>query len=77
MKTLLAAIGSTEESSFGEMCNALGDDCPDKGDKTAWHTLFNMINIAEEEELVEVHRNGTKIDGLILTEAGITELKNG
>lgn len=68
--TVLKAIGSTEASMFNEFCSQLGDNCPEKGDKTAWSTLFRIIDQAEERNLVEVNRVGRNIESLILTESG-------
>lgn len=68
--TILKAIPSTEPATFRELCSALGSDKPEKGDKRAWWELFSSIEKLEKQELIEVDRNGTSIDTLILTEAG-------
>lgn len=75
LTTLLKAIGSTEESSFNEICQGLGDDCPEKGDSKAWSELFSAISRAERQDLIEVSRVSGKIDGAILTDSGTAMLK--
>lgn len=73
---LLDAIGSTEPSSFNEFLHALGDEAPEREDKTGWRKLFKAIEKAAEDGLIEVSRAGTKIDSLILTEAGIARVRH-
>lgn len=65
---LLGHIGSTEETTFNELCRALGDDCP--GEKSEWRKLFQRINDLERQCYIEVSRLNGKIDGIILTESG-------
>lgn len=66
----LNCIGSTEETTFGELCQALGDDCPEKGDRQGWASLFKTIKDAERAGLIEVSRSEGGIDGIILTPDG-------
>lgn len=73
LKTLLSAVGSTEETTFGELCSALGDDRPE--DKSEWRDLFLSIDAAENNGQIEVSRSGRQIDSLILTESGVAALK--
>lgn len=75
LNTLLKSIGSTEESSFNEICQALGDDCPEKGDSVAWGELFRLIDSAEKSGLIEVSRTNRRTDSAILTEAGAARVK--
>ena len=49
---LLECVGSTEETTFGELCKALGDDCP--SERGEWASLFRLIHDAEREQLIEV-----------------------
>lgn len=72
---LLEAIGSTEPSSFNEVCRALGDNCPEKGDKMEWAALFSGLDEAERDGLVDVGRMNGKIETVILTESGVAALK--
>ncbi len=65
---VLAAIGSTEESDFGEFCRGLGSDCPQKGDKAEWSDLFQQLNRLEQTGFVTISRAGRNIDAMILTE---------
>lgn len=65
---LLGHIGSTEETTFNELCRALGDDCP--REKSGWRELFQRINDLERQCYIEVSRLNGKIDGIILTESG-------
>lgn len=71
---LLGHIGSTEETTFNELCRALGDDCP--REKSEWRELFNRINDLERQCYIEVSRLGGKIDGIILTEAGANLIRD-
>jgi hypothetical protein len=64
----LSLIGSTEETSFSELCQQLGDDCPD--DKAGWRDLFAKIRDLERQCYLEVTRTQGRIDGLMLTESG-------
>ena len=64
----LSLIGSTESTSFGELCSAMGDDCP--SEKSEWRALFQRIRDLERESYIEVSRTAGKIDSLLLTEAG-------
>lgn len=69
----LSLIGSTEETTFNELCSALGDDCP--GDKDGWRDLFARIRDLERQCYVEVTRTSGKIDGLMLTESGASMIR--
>lgn len=72
LKTLLDAIGSRESSSFGEICNGLGDNRPAKGDKAAWREFFDGLREAENRGLIEQFKdNSGNFEGAILTEAGV------
>lgn len=66
---ILAAIGSTESSSFSEFCRSL-KDCPAKGDTAAWRELFATLEWLEHQKLVVIERKGRSIESLILTDAG-------
>lgn len=71
---LLGHIGSTEETTFNELCRALGDDCP--REKSEWRELFQRINDLERQSYIEVSRLSGKIDGIILTEAGANLIRD-
>lgn len=71
--TLLSSIGSTEPSTFGEICQALGDDKP--SDRGEWREFFGLVDAAEKEGLIEVDKSDGKIESIILTEAGVAKLK--
>ncbi len=75
ISTLLKAIPSTEPATFSEFCRALGDDCPERGDKEEWADLFSHINMAESLGLIEVERDGRNTESLQLTEAGVAEVR--
>ena len=70
----LSLIGSTEETSFSELCAALGEDCP--RDKDGWRELFNQIRRLEQSEHIGVIRTAGKIDGIILTESGASLIRD-
>lgn len=65
---ILTAIPSTENASFNEFCQGLGDDKPE--DRVDWRILFQTLESLEASGLVEIDRHGDKIDSLILTELG-------
>lgn len=70
----LSLIGSTEETTFNELCSALGDDCPDN--KYAWRDLFAHIRDLERQSYIEVTRTQGKIDGIQLTESGASLIRD-
>lgn len=73
---LLKCIGSTEPSSFSEICNALNDLSEQPTEKREWAAMFKLLDELAKSGYVEVERdrNG-KIESVILTEQGITEVK--
>lgn len=72
--TILSAIGSTDETTFGEFCSAL-DGCPESGDRAGWREVFNQLRILEQHGFIEISRTGNKIDSMILTEAGANRVR--
>jgi hypothetical protein len=72
----LSLIASTEETTFNELCTALGDDCPEPGDKGGWRDLFAKIRDLERQCYIEVTRTAGKIDGLMLTESGAALIRD-
>jgi len=71
---ILAAIGSTEPSTFNEFCRGL-KDCPTKGDTAGWREVFTTLDKLEREKLVKIERNGRSIESLILTDAGADRIR--
>lgn len=71
---VLAAIGSTEPSSFSEFCRAL-KDCPMKGDREGWREVFATLEWLEHQGLVTIERSGRSIESLILTDAGADRIR--
>lgn len=71
---ILRAIPSTEPATFNEFCNGL-PDCPEKDDKRAWANLFQLIKMAEDMELVEIERFGSRIDAMQLTTLGAERVR--
>jgi hypothetical protein len=71
---ILAAIGSTEPSSFSEFCRSL-KDCPAKGDTAAWRELFAALEWLEHQKLIVIERSGRSIESLILTEDGADRIR--
>lgn len=70
---ILMCIGSTEETSFSEFCQALAGDCPDGKDE--WREMFQTLRRLEGEGLIEVSKLDGKIDGMILTEVGANRIR--
>jgi hypothetical protein len=71
---ILAAIGSTEPSSFNEFCSGL-KDCPAKGDREGWREVFATLEWLERQKLVVIERSGRSIESLILTDAGADRIR--
>lgn len=71
---ILAAIGSTEPSTFNEFCRGL-KDCPPKGDTAGWREIFATLEWLEHQKLVVIERNGRSIESLILTDAGADRIR--
>ena len=71
---VLAAIGSTEPSTFNEFCRAL-KDCPIKGDTAGWREVFATLEWLEHQGLVVIERSGRSIESLILTGAGADRIR--
>ena len=71
---ILAAIGSTESSTFSEFCRAL-KDCPAKGDTAGWREVFETLNDLERQGLVVIEREERRIESLILTDAGADRIR--
>lgn len=76
LKVLLNAIGSTEPTTFSELCDALGPDKPEKDDKRAWYILFELIRRAEEDGDIVVDRDGRTLNSVMLTADGVARLAN-
>lgn len=77
MFILLGCIGSTQPSSFSEICQALDTEGerPAKGDKAAWREFFEAIRDAERKGFIETEReSGGNFESAMLTEAGVAEL---
>lgn len=73
---LLQAIPSTEPASFNELCRALGDDCPERGDREGWRDLFSLLEIAQESGYVDIDYVGGKVGSVQLTEAGAARVRS-
>jgi hypothetical protein len=73
---VLSAIGSTEASSFSEFCEALGGDCPARGDKASWRELFQTLRGLEEAGCVVIERDDRSIRSLLLTQAGANRVRS-
>lgn len=71
---ILAAIGSTEATTFSEFCHAYAD-CPEKGEREAWRELFDALRELERDGLAEVERAGRNIQSLMLTDAGADRVR--
>ena len=73
-ETILSAIGSTEETSFSEFCQALGDDIPDE--KAEWAKLFRTLRELERHGFVDITEAGGKVYSMILTEPGAARVRD-
>jgi hypothetical protein len=67
---ILTAIPVTEPGSFNEILRALGDDAPERGDKTAWSEFFRTIDAFEQSGLIEVERRDGRFESAQLTDLG-------
>lgn len=71
---ILKCIGSTEETTFKEFCQALETDCPHGSEE--WSVMFNKLRALENKGYIEVHRTGSKTDGFVLTEQGADYIRD-
>ena len=71
-RTLLIAIGETKSGTFYEICDALGDDRPAKGDQRGWIDFFDGLRQAEFAGLIQTTapHPGDRFEAAILTESG-------
>ncbi len=72
---MLLAIGSTEPSTFSEICKALEEDCPTKGDRAAWSRFFRILTDLEAQGNVEIDRIKGNIDQAQLTPQGADRIR--
>lgn len=74
---ILSVIGSTEPSTFNELCNGLRrlNICPEKGDKTGWGTLFRKLGEYKAEGLVIVEMDGRNMKSFQLTKVGADKVR--
>jgi hypothetical protein len=77
---ILAAVSLTEPMSFSDFCGAL-NNCPERGDREAWRSLFGLLSRCERSGLLVIERDddriGSKIESLQLTDAGAAKLRTG
>ena len=75
---ILSVIGSTEPSTFFDLCNGLRrlDICPEKGDKTGWGTLFRKLGEYEAEGLCKTVRKNKNIETIQLTQSGADKVRD-
>lgn len=71
---ILAAIGSTEPSTFAEFCRSY-KDCPAKGDTAAWREVFATLEWLEHQKMVIIERENRRIESLILTDEGAARVR--
>lgn len=67
---VLAATGFCEPSSFAEFCQALGAECPEKGDTSAWRQVWCIVGGLADDGYLTVKKNGRLTESLQLTVAG-------
>jgi DNA-binding MarR family transcriptional regulator len=72
-ETVLAAIGYSEETTFGEFCTALAGDCPENREE--WRDLFSLLQGLERRGFVEIDKLNGRIDTLTLTDAGASRVR--
>lgn len=72
---ILAAIGSTESSTFGEFCGGLGAAKPATGDREAWRALFTKLRMMEADGLVKLEQDKGNIVSMILTKEGADRVR--
>jgi hypothetical protein len=73
---ILAAVSLTEPTTFGDFCNAL-NDCPERGDRDGWRSLFGQLNFCERNGYVVIERDDRNIESIQLTDAGAAKLRTG
>lgn len=75
---ILSVIGSTEASTFGELCNALRrvNLCPEKGDKTAWGMLFKKLGAYGKDGWLKIEMEGRNMKTFQLTKEGANKVRD-
>ncbi len=71
---VLAAIGSTEASTFPEFCRGLASR-PPKGDRDGWREVFASLERLQHQGLLTLTRNGRDVESLRLTPAGADRVR--
>lgn len=72
---LLECVGSTEATTFKELCDALGDDCPRTGNTPEWAELFRAVHEAEDQQLVDTEWKNGKLAAIQLTMTGADRVR--
>lgn len=70
IERLLTGIGYTEPSTFNEICNALDDHIPDRGDKAEWRDFFKLLEKAQRDGFCRIDYIKGRIDQVQLTDEG-------
>ena len=75
---IMQHIGSTEPSTFFELCNALRTHglCPEKGDKAAWSNLFKTLNKFVAEGYATCKKHNNQIQSIQLTKEGADKIRD-
>ena len=75
---ILSVIGSTEASTFGELCNALRrvNLCPEKGDKTAWGMLFKKLGEYGRDGWLKIEMEGRNMKTFQLTKESADKVRD-
>lgn len=75
---LLSVIYSTEEMGFFDLCSALRkiDECPVKGDKAGWASIFKWLGDMEIGGWILVDRIKGKLESLVLSDQGADAVRD-
>jgi len=74
---IMQHIGSTEPSTFFELCNSLRTHnlCPVKGDKAGWSSLFKTLHKFVADGDAVATKSGSNIQTIQLTKQGADKVR--
>ena len=74
---IMQHIGSTEPSTFFELCNSLRTHnlCPVKGDKAGWSSLFKKLHKFVANGDAVATKSGSNIQTIQLTKQGADKVR--
>ena len=75
LENILSVVWSSEAMTFNDLCDALGNDCPEKGDREAWRDLFRQLESAKAVGLITLEKRDGRIESIQLTKRGADKIR--